>query len=80
MKRQLSISIDEAAYNICLKGRRNISAYIEDLLRSQYTEDNKTQIAKTVGEQLKQDDDFKRSVKDLCHDYMEERKRGYWNE
>lgn len=79
MKRQLSISIDEVAYNTCLKGRRNISAYIEDLLRTQYTEDNKTQIAKSVAAQIKQDSDFIRSVKDICHDYMEERQRGDWS-
>lgn len=80
MKRQLSISIDEVAYNTCLKGKRNISAYIEDLLRAQYTEDNKKQIARTVAEQLKHDDYFKRSVKGFCHDYMEERRRGDWND
>ena len=79
MKRQLSISIDEVAYNTCLKGKRNISAYIEDLLRAQYTEDNKTQIAKTVAKQLLADSEFERSIKRICDEYMEERRRGEWS-
>lgn len=79
MKVKLSISIDEVAYNTCLKGKRNISAYIEDLLRAQYTEDNKTQIAKTVAKQLLADGEFERSIKRICDEYMEERRRGEWS-
>jgi hypothetical protein len=75
MKRQLSISIDEVAYNTCLKGRRNISAYIEDLLRSQYTEDNKTQIAKSVAKQVLADDDFAYEIKQIVERYMEDRRQ-----
>jgi len=80
MKVKLSISIEESVYNLSLKSQRNKSQYLEQLLKAQYIEDYKVTIAKQLAEQLKQDDDFKRSVKDLCHDYMEERKRGYWND
>lgn len=80
MKQQLSISIDDGVYNLTLKDQRNKSKYIEQLLKEQYTEDHKVSIAKAVANQLKNDDDFKRSVKGLCHDYMEERRSGYWND
>ena len=62
MKVKLSISIDEVAYNTVLKGRRNVSAYIEDLLRAQYIEDNKDAVAKKLAKQLASDDDFIQTI------------------
>lgn len=74
MKKQLSITISQQSYDLLLKDRRNISAYIEDLLRSQYVEENKVSIAKTVANQLRSDEDFRYFIKQAIESYMEERR------
>lgn len=79
MKYKFSISIEGALYDITLKDQPNKSRYIEGLLRAQYVEDNKTQISKSVAKQLFNDSEFERSIKRICDEYMEERRRGEWN-
>jgi hypothetical protein len=79
MKKQLSISISQQSYDLLLKNRRNVSAYIEDLLRTQYVEENKVAIAKTVLNQIKQDSDLKYFLKVIVNEYMEERRKGDWH-
>lgn len=79
MKVKLSITIDDTIYNM-FKHKPNISRYIQEVLREELIEQQRDSIASRLANQLKNDDDFKRSVKGLCHDYMEERKNGYWND
>lgn len=77
-KVKLSVSIDESIFNM-FKHKPNISRYIQEVLREDLIEKQRDTIAKRLVEQLKQDNDFIRSVKDICHDYMEERQRGDWS-
>ena len=79
MKYKFSISIEGALYDLILKDEPNKSRYLENLLRKQYAEDHKVSISKSVARQLYIDDDFNRMVKNLCHDYMEERRNGDWS-
>lgn len=78
-KVKLSITIDDTIYNM-FKHKPNISRYIQEVLREELIEQQRDSIASRLVNQLNSDDDFKRLVKNLCHDYMEERKNGYWND
>lgn len=78
-KVKLSISIDDSIYNM-FKHKPNISRYIQEVLREDLIEKQRDTIAKRLTGQLKTDDDFMRMVKGFCHDYMEERRRGDWND
>lgn len=78
-KKKLNITIDESLYNL-FKHKPNISRYIQEVLYQELAENHKDVIAIRVKNELMNNDDFKRSVKDICHDYMEERRRGDWND
>jgi hypothetical protein len=79
MKKQLSITISQTSYDLLLKDRRNISAYIEDLLRSQYVEDNKTSIANNLKASLLSDKQFINTIFERVHEKEAEVRRSLDN-